>query len=110
MKWTEKQTLTENYEEAIAIEKDLHATRVISDDELAKYSKDIGKRSQASVSKAKEKEESDVESLTRLLKSLTTKVVELKQWTSETTVSSMPPRYPPKKNVASGSSQPAKSA
>lgn len=50
--------------------------------------------------KAKEKDESDIESLTCLIKSLATKVVELKKGMNETSVSSRPSKYPPNKNVA----------
>lgn len=85
VKRTARQTLTDNYEEAIAI-KDLHAIRVITDDESTKDSKDTGKRPQASMSKAKEKKPNDIESLTHLMKSLTNEMDELKQRTSETTI------------------------
>lgn len=94
-------TLIEKYEEAIVVEKELHVIGVIVDDESSKDSKGMGKRPQTIVSKAKEKEANDIESLTHLVKSLTTEVVEIKQWTSETTVNNKPSRYPEKKNVAS---------
>jgi len=48
-----KVTLTENYEEAITVEKDLHAIGIIINDESLKYSKYMGKMSQASAGKAK---------------------------------------------------------
>lgn len=55
VKLTMKETLAENYEEAIAVEKDLRAIEVIFDDEPSKDSKDMGKKSQATSIKAKEK-------------------------------------------------------
>lgn len=75
-------TLTKNCEEDITIDKYLHTIGVIVDDESTMESKYMGKRFHASVSKVKEKEASDIENLTHLLKSLTTEVAELKQWTS----------------------------
>lgn len=86
------------------MEKDLHTIGVITDDESTKESKDIEKRSQASVSKAKEKEASGIENLNHLLKSLTSEVVELKQQTREKTVGSMPPKYLLNKNVLQAAS------
>lgn len=86
------------------MEKYLRAIGVTVDDESTKDSKDTGKRSQASMSKAKEKEASYIKSLTHLPNSLTIESVELKQRTSEIIVSSKPPKYPSKKNEASGSS------
>ena len=62
----------------IAVEKDLCAIGVIADDESTKDSKETGKRPQTSISKAKEKEENDIESHTHLIKSLTVEVDELK--------------------------------
>lgn len=94
------------------MEKYLHAIGVIPNDEPTKDSKYIGKRS-TSVSKAKEKEASDIEKITCLIESLTTKMAELKKRTSESTINSRTPRYPQNKNVASScssrSSQPTKS-
>lgn len=69
-----KPTLTENYEDVISLEKDLHAIGVIKDDEPSKDLKDTGKRSQASDKKAKEKELGNLEILTRLIKSVTTEM------------------------------------
>lgn len=51
----------ENYEEASTVEKDFHAIGVIPDDEPTKDSKGTCKRSQASMSKPKEKEWFDLE-------------------------------------------------
>lgn len=85
-----KQTLSKNFQEEINVEKDLHVIGVIIDDEPAKDSKYVGMRSQTTVSKVKEKETSEIETLTRLLKSLTSEVAELKQRTIETIVSSKP--------------------
>jgi len=99
-----KPTLIENYEEAISIEKYMHVIGVITYDESTKDSNDTGNRFQTYVSKAKEKETSDIENLTHLIKSMTTEVVELKHRKNKTTMSSRPPRYLPKKNVASNSS------
>lgn len=72
------------------MEKDLHSIGIIIDDESMKDSKDVGRKSRAVVSKVKEKETSEIEILTRLLKSLIIEVVELKEWTSEMEVSSRP--------------------
>lgn len=83
----------EIFRESIDVEKDLRAIRVIVDDELTKDSKDMGRRSQATVSKEKEKEESEIEKLIHLIKSLTTKVSKLKKPTSETTVNNRPRRF-----------------
>jgi len=69
-----KHALTKNYEEAISVKKDLRSIRVISDNEPTKESKDMGKRSQASMSRDKKKEPSGFESLTHLVKALTTKM------------------------------------
>jgi len=54
MKRTAKGTLAKNYEEAVAFEKDLCTIGVIMDNESSKDSKDMGKISQASLSKAKD--------------------------------------------------------
>lgn len=88
-----KPTLLENFQEAIDVDKELCAIGVIVHDEPAKESKDKGRRSQNDMSKVKEKETSEIENLTRLVKSLTTEVSEPKQRMTETTVSSMPPRF-----------------
>lgn len=53
VKRTTKPTLAENYEEAITVEKDLCEIGVIVDNESSKDSKDMGKRSQASLGEAK---------------------------------------------------------
>lgn len=60
VKRTTRPTLTENYEEAISIENDLHVVGVITNDESTKDSKDASNRSQASMRKAKEKEPNDI--------------------------------------------------
>ena len=65
-----KPTLLENCEEDIAIEKGLRAIGVIKDDKLAKESKDVSMRSQAMVSKGKDKEATNIETLTRLCQEL----------------------------------------
>lgn len=74
-----KPTLLENCEEAIVVEKDLHAIGVIKDDESEKESKGARRKSQVMVSKGREKEGNDIQTLTRLIKNLTTEVFELKQ-------------------------------
>ena len=78
-----KPTLLENCEEATAIEKNLHEIRVVKDDESTKDSKDASKKSQAMASNGSDMEATDIETLTRLVKNLTTEVFELKQqkWT-----------------------------
>lgn len=83
---------------------------VIVDVEPAKYSKDTGKRSQASVSKAKEKETFDLESLTCTFKTLSNDLEELKQRSRETNVSRGPPNFNLFRrdaNFGSSSNQPA---
>jgi len=82
----------------------MYTIGVIIDNQPAKDSKYMGKRSQTTVCKVNEKETSEVETLTHLLKSLTIEVAELKQWTTETTVSSKPPRLAQRKTVTLGSS------
>lgn len=99
-----KPLLTKNYEEVISVEKYLCATGFIVDDEPTKDCKYMGKRSQISMRKVQEKEACDIENLTCIIKSLTTKVVKLKHRTSETTMGSRPHRYLQKKNVSSSSS------
>ena len=51
-----KETLGLNIVEAISMEKDLRSIRFIDDQEDSKDSKDIGKKSQASFTKNKEKD------------------------------------------------------
>lgn len=68
-----------NCKEAIAVEKYLHMIRVTKDHEPAKDSKDTSKKSQVMVSKGRDKEENDIETLTRLVKNLTIEVYEIKQ-------------------------------
>jgi len=85
--------LFENCQEAIDVEKELHMIGVIVDDEPTKYSKGMGMRSQNAMSKVKENETSEIETLTCLLKSLTIEVVELKQWTTETAVRNRPSSF-----------------
>lgn len=87
-----KPTLVETFEEAIIVKKDLCAIEVIIDDELIKDSKDIWKRLKASISKAKEKEVINLESLNHTINSLSNELAELKQMSSETFMSSMPPK------------------
>lgn len=93
MKRIVKETLAENYQEAIVVEKDLCVIGVIIDDEPSKESKYTGKRSQASIRKAKEKEFSDLKILRHTIKSISNELEKLKQKSSETTISSKPPRF-----------------
>jgi len=87
VKRTAKATLVGNFIETITVEKDLCAIGVIAHDKPTKDSKDTGKRSQA-----KEKEEARLKSLTCTIKSLSNALEKLKERSSETTVSSKPPR------------------
>jgi len=87
-----KPTLLENCGEAIVVEKHLCAIRVIKDDEPTKESRDVSRKSQAMASNGRDKEANDIETLTRLVKNLTTEVFELKQWKTDTSASSHPRR------------------
>lgn len=62
-----------------------------------------GKRPQASVSKAKEKELNDLEILTRIVKSLTNEMDELNRRKIENTISGKPPKLILRRNSTSGS-------
>jgi len=57
----------------------LCAIGVIKDEKSTKDSKDASINPQATTSKGKEKGATDIETLTRLVKNLTTEVFELKQ-------------------------------
>lgn len=94
------------------MEKYLRIIGFIIDVEPTKDSKDMGRRSQIAVNKVKEKETSEIETITRLLKFLKNKVEELKRRIIETTMSSRPPILAKRKNMTSGSSSghPTKSA
>ena len=87
-----KPTLMESCEEAIAVEKDLCVIGVIKDDELAKDTKYASRKSQAMASKGRDKEATDIETLTCLIKNLTTKVSELKQRKTDTSARNHSPR------------------
>ena len=52
---------------------------VIKDDELEKGSRDASRKPQGTTSKGKDKETSDIETLTRLVKNLTIEMSELKK-------------------------------
>lgn len=91
-----KPILLENFQGEISLEKDLHAIGFIVVEYLAEDSKDMGRRYQAIVNK--EKEASEIQILTHLVKSLTTKVFELKEWMSEKTMNNRSPRFVQKKN------------
>jgi len=82
----------ENCEEAIFVEKYLHAIGVMKDDEPSKDSKDASRKTQAMASKGGDKETNDIESLTRLVKNLTTEVSKLRQRKTDTYASSHPVR------------------
>ena len=73
-----KPKILESCEEVIYIEKYLHMIGVIKDDELAKDSKDVSRKSQVMESKGRDKEKIDIETLTCLIKNLTTEVFEHK--------------------------------
>ena len=87
-----KPTLLENCEEAIAVEKDLQMIGVIKDDEPTKDYKDVSRKSQVMASKGRDKEETNIEILTRLVKKLTPEVFELKQQKTDTFARSSLPR------------------
>lgn len=75
-----KPTLLEIFEEAIVAKKHLLMIGVIKDDEPKNYSKDVSRKSQVMVSKGKDNEATNIETLTPLIKNLTTEVFDLKQW------------------------------
>ena len=79
---------------------------VVKDDELVKDSKDASRKSQAMASKGRDKEETDIETLTRVVKKLTTKVSKLIQQKIKTFASSHPPRQRQARN-SSNINQPA---
>lgn len=87
-----KPTLLKNCKEAIVVEKYLHTIELIKDDEPTNDSKDVSNKSQEMVSKGRDKEANDIETLTRLIKYLITKVFKLKQWKIDTFSRSYPPR------------------
>lgn len=82
-----KPNLVENFEEEIIVEKEFLVIGVITDDESMKDSKDARKRSQASIGKAKEKEEIDLDSVTHTIKSMSIEFRKLKERSSKTTMS-----------------------
>lgn len=104
IKQTAKPTLLENFQEEIDVEKDLHVIGVIIHDEPTKDSKDMGRRSHNVVSKVKEKEASEIETLTCLLNSLTTKEAKLKKCMTEIVMRRRPPKFAKRKNVTLGRS------
>jgi len=87
-----KPTLLENCEDTIDVEKDLCMIGVINNDEPTKDSKDTSRKSQTIVRKGRDKETNNIETLTRLVKNLTTEVFELKQWKTDTSASNHLPR------------------
>ena len=72
-----KPTILESCEDVIAIEKYLHTIGVIKDDEPAKDSRDARRKSHAMESNGRDKEATDIETLTHLIKNLTTEASEL---------------------------------
>lgn len=72
IKWVVKPTLLESCKEDIYVEKDLRAIGVIKNDESTKDSKYVSRKPQATTSKGRDKEATDIETLTRLVKKLTT--------------------------------------
>lgn len=84
--------LHENYEEVIIVENDLRVIGVIKDDEPAKESKDASRKLEAAIREGKEMEASDIETLTHLVKNLTTNVSELMKRMVKTSASSRPPK------------------
>jgi len=89
----------ESYKEAIFVDKDLHAIKVIKDDESTKDSKDVSRKPQAMASKGRDKEATDIETLTHLVKNLTSEVSELKQRKTNTFSSSHLPRQRQEKKL-----------
>lgn len=87
-----KPTLLESCEEAIVVEKYLHAIGVIKDDESKKDSKDASRKPQETMIKGRDKQATDIETLTILVKKLTNKMYELKQPKLVTFANSHPPK------------------
>lgn len=67
MKHVAEETLDLNFAEEIVVEKDLRSIGVIVDQEGSKDSKDIGKNSQASSTKTKQKYYFYMESLIKII-------------------------------------------
>lgn len=67
--------------------------KFIVDNNSSKDSKDIGKMSKAPWNKFKDKEATDIESLTKTIKYLSNELVHLKERTSETIVTNKPPNF-----------------
>lgn len=70
----------------------MHTIGLIKDNEPTKDSKDASKKSQVMARKGRDRESKDIETLTRLVKNLTTEVSELKQWKTDTFTRSYLPR------------------
>ena len=87
-----KPTLLENCEEAIVVKKDLRMIGLIKDDELTNDSQGTSRKSKTMAINGRDKEENDIETLTRLIKNLTTEVSELKKWKIETFARIYPPK------------------
>ena len=92
IKRVSRPTLLENYEEAIVVEKDMRVIGVIKDDEPAKEFKDTSKKSQAMASKGRDKEATNIETFTHLVKRFSTEMFEPKQCKIDTFASSHPSR------------------
>jgi len=95
-----KPTILESCEDVIAIEKYLHTIGVIKDDEPAKDSRDARRKSHAMESNGRDKEATDIETLTHLIKNLTTEASELKQQKTNTSARN----HLPKQRYSSNSS------
>ena len=111
VKQATKETLALNFVEAIAMEKELHAIGVIIADDESKDSKESCRKYQASSSKEKENDSSNIEIFTKTLKALTSEVLELKRRSSETSTSIKPPKsFPFRRNNNNNNNQPIKYA
>lgn len=87
-----KPMLLENCEEALIVENDMRMIGFIKDDEPIKDSKDVSRNPLVVANIGIDKEASDIEILTPLVKALKTEVSELKQQMVETSASIQSPR------------------
>lgn len=104
-KWVVKPTVLARCKEAIVFEKEFHAIGVIKDEETTKDSKDASRKPQAMTRKGRDKEATDIETLTLLVKKLTTEISELKKRKTGTFVNSHQPRWRQKRSSLIGSSR-----
>lgn len=111
MKRVTKETLALNFTEVIIVDKDLRMIGVITDDDESKDSKETSRKSEPSSSKAKEKESSDIKSLTKMVKTLTSEILEIKKRSNNTSTSNKPPKsFPFQRSNNNINNQPTKSA